>query len=49
MAAGEELYMAVAYDPDLSWAITKALMIVCSGFASIVCLTWIAIKKTSLK
>ena len=32
--------MVVVSDPDLSWAVTKAALIVVSAFASVVCLTW---------
>jgi hypothetical protein len=38
--------MVVAEDPQLSWAITKALLIVCVGFGAVLHLAWIAAKKT---
>jgi hypothetical protein len=36
-------------DPDLSWAVTKAVVIVVSGFGSLLFLAWAAAKKTFLK
>jgi hypothetical protein len=32
--------MVVVSDPDLSWAVTKAALVVVSAFASVVCLAW---------
>jgi hypothetical protein len=32
--------MVVLSDPDLSWAVTKAELVVASAFALVVCLTW---------
>ena len=32
--------MVVVSDPDLSWAVTKAVLVVVSAFASVLCLAW---------
>ena len=32
--------MVVVSDPDLSWAVTKAALVVVSALASVVCLAW---------
>jgi hypothetical protein len=37
--------MVVVSDPDLSWAVTKAALVVVSAFASVVCLAWVGGRK----
>jgi len=39
----------LASDPDLSWAVSKAIMIVASAFVSVMGLAWIAFKRASLR
>jgi hypothetical protein len=41
--------MLIVSDPELSWAVTKALFIVVSGFVAVMCLVWIAFKDVVLR
>ena len=36
--------MVIVSDPELSWAVNKALFIVASGFVAVMYLVWIAFK-----